>query len=85
MDTAGISGEVFNVACGTQHTLLAIAAAIGEFLGRELAREHVTARAGDVRHTRADITKAQRLLGYQPGVDFADGMRRTCEYFVRRR
>jgi UDP-glucose 4-epimerase len=85
MDTAGVSGEVFNVACGTQHTLLAIAAAIGAFLGRELPREHVGGRAGDVRHTRADISKAERLLAYRPRVDFADGMRRTCAYFVRHR
>jgi nucleoside-diphosphate-sugar epimerase len=37
-----------------------------------------------VKHTLADIAKAERLLGYAPTVDFADGMRRTCEYFVAR-
>jgi UDP-glucose 4-epimerase len=84
MDTPGVSGEVFNVACGTRHSLIAIADAIGDFLGRRPERRHVAERAGDVRHTLADIAKAQRLLGYQPTVDFADGMRRTCEYFVQR-
>ena len=84
METPGVSGEVFNVACGTRHSLLAIADAIGDFLGRKLPRTHVASRAGDVRHTLADISKAERLLGYRPAVDFATGMRRTCEYFVGR-
>jgi UDP-N-acetylglucosamine/UDP-N-acetyl-alpha-D-glucosaminouronate 4-epimerase len=84
MTTPGVSGEVFNVACGTRHSLLAIADAIAGFLGRQLARNHIAARAGDVRHTQADIGKAERLLGYRPAVDFATGMRRTCEYFVAR-
>lgn len=84
MDTPGVSGEVFNVACGTRHSLLAIADAIGAFLGRELTRRHVESRAGDVRHTLADITKAQERLGFRPEVNFADGIRRTCEYFVQR-
>ena len=84
MDAAGVSGEVFNIACGTRHSLLAIADAIGTFLGRELPRHHTAPRAGDVKHTLADISKAERLLGYRPEVDFAQGIRRTCEYFVKR-
>jgi UDP-glucose 4-epimerase len=84
METPGVSGEVFNIACNTRHSLLAIADAIGDFLGRKLERKHAPSRAGDVRHTLADIGKAERLLGYKPKVDFADGMRRTCEFFVKR-
>ena len=84
MESPGVSGEVFNIACGTRHSLLAIADAIGDFLGRHPVRRHVTPRAGDVRHTLADISKAERLLGYRPTVAFAEGMRRTCEYFVAR-
>jgi len=84
MSVAGVSGETFNVACGTRHSLLAIADAIGEFLGFTPPRTHVGGRAGDVRHTLADIGKAERMLGYRPEVDFAEGMRRTCAYFVER-
>ena len=84
MTVPGVAGEVFNVACGSRHSLLAIAGAIGDFLGRTPARHHVEARAGDVRHTLADISKAERLLGYRPLVDFKEGMRRTCAYFVER-
>ncbi len=84
MSTPGVSGETFNVACGTRHSLLAIADAIGDFLGFQPPRNHVGARAGDVRHTLADIGKAERVLGFRPSVDFAEGMRRTCAYFVDR-
>jgi nucleoside-diphosphate-sugar epimerase len=84
METPGVSGEVFNIACNNRYTLLDIAAEIGKFLGRTLERQHVASRAGDVKHTQADIGKAQRLLAYEPTVDFAEGMRRTCAYFVER-
>jgi UDP-N-acetylglucosamine/UDP-N-acetyl-alpha-D-glucosaminouronate 4-epimerase len=84
METPGVSGEVFNLACNNRYTLLDIATEIGRFLGRELERRHTPPRAGDVRHTQADIAKAERLLHYTPTVSFADGMHRTCEYFVRR-
>jgi nucleoside-diphosphate-sugar epimerase len=84
METPGVSGEVFNIACNTRQTLLDIAEQIGKFLGRTLERKHVASRAGDVKHTLADISKAQSKLGYEPTIDFAEGMRRTCDYFVRR-
>ena len=84
METPGVGGEVFNIACNTRHSLLDIAEAIGRFLGRTLERRHVASRAGDVKHTLADISKAQSRLGYAPTVDFAEGMQLTCEYFVKR-
>jgi len=84
MEAPGVSGEVFNIACGARFTLLDIAGAIERFLGRPLERRHVAPRPGDVRHTLADIGKARARLGYEPTVDFASGMRQTCEYFVAR-
>jgi UDP-glucose 4-epimerase len=84
MTTPGVSGEFFNVGCGARHSLLAIASAIQDFLGRDVPRNHVAARAGDVRNTHADISRAQQRLGYKPLVDFREGMRKTCAYFVER-
>jgi len=84
METPGVSGEVFNIACNTRHSLLDIAEHVGKFLGRTLERHHVASRAGDVKHTLADIEKARKLLAYEPTVDFAEGMQRTCRYFVER-
>lgn len=81
MSTAGVGGSVFNVACGERHSLLDIAAVIGRFLGRELPRNHVDSRRGDVRHTQASIDRITTALKYQPTVGFEEGMRRTFDWF----
>ena len=78
-------GEVFNVGCGSRTSLLEVVGMLESLLGRRLQRRHTPSRAGDVPHTLADIAKAKRLLGYEPLVDFADGLRRTVEHFRRRR
>ena len=77
----GVAGEAFNVACGGRFTLLDVLAAIEKGLGHPVARKHEEARAGDVKHTLADISKVRRMLGYEPKVDFEEGMRRTVDWF----
>ncbi len=72
----GVGGEVFNVGCGVRISLLEIVGRLETLLGRRLARQHTPTRAGDVRHTLADIEKAKRLLGYVPVVEFDEGLRR---------
>jgi UDP-glucose 4-epimerase len=79
----GVAGEAFNVACGGRFTLLDVLAAIEKGLGHPVARKHEEARAGDVKHTLADISKVRRMLGYEPKVDFEEGMRRTVDWFRR--
>ena len=76
-----VGGEVFNVGGGERTSLLEIIARLEKILGRALPRRHTPLRAGDVPHTLADVSKGQRLLGYTPRVDFADGFARTVEYF----
>ena len=82
MDAQGAAGQVFNIACGTRYTVLDVAAAIGRGLGRKVRWEHYPTRAGDVRDTLADISKAEKVLGYQVKVGFEEGMKRTCAYFA---
>jgi nucleoside-diphosphate-sugar epimerase len=75
-------GEVFNVACGQQHSLMDIIQMIGRELpvgARPIHWHHTQGRAGDVRHTRADLTKAERRLGYRVVVGFEAGLRDTLE------
>src|SRR3990172_5595757 len=67
----GVSGETFNVGCGNRVSLMEIIKLLEEQLGYQLDAAHTASRAGDVRHTLADITKAKRLLGYVPIVEFA--------------
>lgn len=76
----GVAGETINVACGTRVTLNSLAAMIGKLLGKSVAPVHEPARTGDVKHSLADIRKAQRLLGYTPSVDLEEGLRRTADW-----
>jgi UDP-glucose 4-epimerase len=78
-----VGGEVFNVGGGEQTSLLEIIARLEKLLGRAVDRRHAPARAGDVLHTRADLSKSKRVLGYMPVVDFQEGLARTVEYFRR--
>lgn len=75
----GVAGEAFNVACGERHDLLEIADLIASLVGRDLPRRHIDRRRGDVMHTEASIDKIQSMMGYEPTVGFAEGMRRTFE------
>lgn len=83
-DAAKVSGKAYNVASGNEHTLLDLLAAIARHLGVEPEREHVAARAGDVRHTCADATAAARDLGYRAEVGLDDGLAATIRWFQER-
>jgi len=79
---AAVSGKAYNVGCGSRTSLLEIIAALEQHLGRPLPRTHSPTRVGDVPHTLADINAAKRDMGYEPLVDFAEGLRRTVAYFT---
>jgi nucleoside-diphosphate-sugar epimerase len=74
-------GEVFNVACGESVDLLTLLAEIGRIVGRAIEPTFAPPRPGDVRHSLADLTKAQQLLGYAPIVGFREGLERTIEWY----
>jgi nucleoside-diphosphate-sugar epimerase len=75
-------GEAFNIANGKSYSLLDLVRVIESIVGHKLERIHHPRRAGDVRKTFADISKARRLLGYKPVMNFEDGVRDTWNYFV---
>jgi UDP-glucose 4-epimerase len=77
------TGHVFNVGCGNRVSLLSIIERLERILGRAVARRHTPGRAGDVPHTQADVSKAERLMKYTARVDFDEGFRRTVDYFRR--
>ncbi len=72
-------GLAVNIGAGHQHSLMDLIRLIERHLGRPVVRVHEPARAGDVRHTQADISLARRLILYDPGVDFETGLRMTIE------
>jgi UDP-glucose 4-epimerase len=76
----GISGRAYNVGTGKSVTLLELLTELNKLLGTNVVAQHQPARAGDVRHSRADITRARHDLGYEPRVAFADGLASTIRW-----
>ncbi|HWB19672.1 MAG TPA: NAD-dependent epimerase/dehydratase family protein [Phycisphaerales bacterium] len=70
-------GEAMNIGTGVRVSLLEVLNVMGRAMGVNVQPTFGPPRAGDVRDSVADITKAQTLLGYHPIVDFAEGMKRT--------
>jgi nucleoside-diphosphate-sugar epimerase len=68
------SGEVINVATGGRISLNQLFRTVRDLLGASIEPIYEDVRAGDVRDSQADISKAQRLLGYHPVVRFEDGL-----------
>jgi len=79
---AGVSGQVFNIACGERYSLLDIVDALSAACGYPLVRDHRPARSGDVRHSQADIARAVEQLGYRVEVGFREGLARTWRAFI---
>jgi UDP-glucose 4-epimerase len=80
-DADGVGGEMFNVANGRTTTLLELIAELNRLLGTNIRPNHAPPRVGDVRDSLADISKARRLLGYEPQVDFRTGLERSIDYY----
>jgi nucleoside-diphosphate-sugar epimerase len=74
------AGEVINVACGTRISLNDLLTAMNAIVGTTIAPVYEAERAGDVRDSQADITKAKALLGYSPTVALEEGLRHTLAW-----
>lgn len=75
------AGRVLNMANGRSYSLLDLIAALERLTGRSAVVRREPPRVGDVRDSLADITLARELLGYEPSVDFAEGLRRSLEWY----
>jgi nucleoside-diphosphate-sugar epimerase len=75
------SGEIINVATGGRISLNQLFRTMRDLIGVTVEPTYGDPRPGDVRDSQADITKAQRLLGYQPSISFEEGLRRTVEWY----
>ncbi len=80
-DGKRVAGQMMNLACGDRISLLQLVAALNKLLGKSIEPIFATPRAGDVKHSRADIAKARDLLNYEPMVSFEEGLARTLEWF----
>jgi UDP-N-acetylglucosamine 4-epimerase len=76
-----VGGEVFNVACGGRISVNEILEEINKIAGKKIVPTYVEIRKGDITHSHADIHKAASLLDYEPEVSFADGLRKTVDWY----
>jgi len=79
--TKDISGEIFNVACGSATSVLSIVDAVNAILGKNIKPVFKPKRQGDVRKTLADVTKLKRKLGIKTFIEFEKGLKRVLEWF----
>ncbi len=75
------AGQVFNIGCGTQTSLNQLVQALNGILGTSWQPQYEPARTGDVRHSVADVSKAERLLGYSPAISLRDGLERVLFWY----
>jgi len=81
MDARTKGCEVVNIAYGSSITLLELLDVLQQLAGTRLEPTWAAARAGDVRHSLADVSKATNVFGYRPRVGFAEGIRRTFDWY----
>jgi UDP-glucose 4-epimerase len=79
---ARVSGRPFNMGAGARTSLLQLLELIERVTGMPVARDHVPARAGDVRDSLAGLERATTLLDYAPAVGLEEGLRRTWAWFA---
>ncbi|UCG62967.1 MAG: SDR family oxidoreductase [Candidatus Zixiibacteriota bacterium] len=79
-----VVGDHYNVACGDQFTLNQTLDILRQIIGSDIQAQYDPPRDGDILHSYASIDKL-RKFGYEPSVDFKEGLRRTVEFFRERR
>jgi nucleoside-diphosphate-sugar epimerase len=77
----GASGEVINVATADRISLNLLFNTVRDLVGARVSPKYAEPRAGDVKDSQADISKARRILGYQPIVSFQEGLARTVAWY----
>ena len=77
LDAPAAAGRIYNIACGRQVSLNELVTHLNEILNTHLAAEYLEPRPGDVKHSLADVARAERELGFRAAVTFDEGLRRT--------
>ncbi len=75
------AGQAFNVACGDSVSLNQLVRLINELIGSNIEPVYAEARIGDVKHSLADISAARTTFGYEPQVDFRDGLKTVLQWY----
>ena len=84
-EAPGASGKVINVATGDRISLNRLFEAMRKLIGADVKPAYGPPRAGDVKDSQADITRAKELLGYEPLIRLEEGLRRTIDWYQSQR
>ena len=79
-----LRGEIFNIAYGERTSVNQAKEMMEKITGKKLGTDQRPTRVGDVKHSHADISKARAILGYDPKVNFEEGLKRTIDWFRTR-
>jgi len=82
LEKEGIAGEIFNVAFGGRNSVNNLIEELNKIFESDIEAICTKPRTGDVKHSLADITKARKLLGYNPFMNFQNGLRETVKWFT---
>jgi UDP-glucose 4-epimerase len=75
----GAAGRFYNVGRGQQTTLLQLLSLLGQITSRQPTPEHAEPRAGDIRASLADISRAREELGFEPQVEVLEGLKQLLD------
>jgi nucleoside-diphosphate-sugar epimerase len=73
-------GEIFNIGGGSRVVLKEVLETMEEIIGKPIKRNHIERAMGDARHTAADVSKASKILGYQPQISLKEGLTKEWEW-----
>lgn len=76
-----IEGEVFNIGNGAPNSVNGLLRSLNKIMNKNISATYLPERAGDVRKTHSDISKAENLLGWRPKIAFEQGLEKTVEWF----
>lgn len=84
LEAQEISGEIFNIACGEKITVNSLLQKINQIVDEKINPIYDKPRPGDIEHSFADITKAKKVLKYEPLIPLSDGLQLTIRWFQER-
>ncbi|MBD3216937.1 MAG: NAD-dependent epimerase/dehydratase family protein [candidate division Zixibacteria bacterium] len=76
-----VRGEIFNIACGERYTLLKLLEELNGIIGTNIEPSFTKERPGDIKHSLADVSRAQEILGYKTLTSFREGLEETVAHF----
>jgi UDP-glucose 4-epimerase len=77
-------GAMVNVACGERFSLNELVQRLNEIIGTDFGPRYEDPRAGDVKHSLADVEEAGRIINFAPDIDFLEGLKRTVDWYRER-